>query len=348
MTQRKLAADQLDLTAVVPLTGTSMTGPLVLSGDPTDPLGAATKQYVDQNAGGGGVSFPLSTSTLVNTHSADLGWSQNTGTTFPSTDGDSRIRGVTGVLNLDSTDYRAIQVNEVYTDLGTGIGWQPAWSTFISADTGTDKVVTYIPNLWSDTVVSTVSGFFGIGPLGGGSATGGVEIVKQNVVYALNPTFSSVTGATISDTQVAIGDPYPVNFQNLLNWGAVFRITVYGSFTSTVNDTTTFTVKLGSTFLGVFGVVGAIGTDVPFKAEFTVITQSSSGTGHNVTTSISINSMGTAGITAGQWYGAPTQTATYTHDDTSADTSLALQLLAVAGSSSTTINVFQLVVENVI
>ncbi len=37
----------------VPLSGATMTGPLILSGDPTLPLGAATKEYVDNEAGGG-------------------------------------------------------------------------------------------------------------------------------------------------------------------------------------------------------------------------------------------------------------------------------------------------------
>lgn len=38
----------------VPIAGGTMTGPLILSGDPTDALGAATKEYVDSHAGGGG------------------------------------------------------------------------------------------------------------------------------------------------------------------------------------------------------------------------------------------------------------------------------------------------------
>lgn len=38
----------------VEISGDTMTGPLILSGDPTEDLGAATKQYVDNNAGGGG------------------------------------------------------------------------------------------------------------------------------------------------------------------------------------------------------------------------------------------------------------------------------------------------------
>lgn len=38
----------------VDVAGDTMTGPLVLSADPTTALGAATKQYVDAQASGGG------------------------------------------------------------------------------------------------------------------------------------------------------------------------------------------------------------------------------------------------------------------------------------------------------
>ncbi len=50
---------QEDLDAKVDLAGDTMTGPLVLAADPTVALEAATKQYVDANAGGGGGSGSL-------------------------------------------------------------------------------------------------------------------------------------------------------------------------------------------------------------------------------------------------------------------------------------------------
>jgi Chaperone of endosialidase len=40
----------------LPLTGGALTGPLILAGDPTVPLGAATKQYVDAHSGSGGLA----------------------------------------------------------------------------------------------------------------------------------------------------------------------------------------------------------------------------------------------------------------------------------------------------
>lgn len=43
-------------TGFLPLAGGTLTGPLILAADPTVPLGAATKQYVDAHAGGGGIA----------------------------------------------------------------------------------------------------------------------------------------------------------------------------------------------------------------------------------------------------------------------------------------------------
>jgi len=48
-----LAASQSDLTNYVEIVGDTMTGPLTLPGAPTQPLHAATKQYVDSAVGGG-------------------------------------------------------------------------------------------------------------------------------------------------------------------------------------------------------------------------------------------------------------------------------------------------------
>lgn len=48
------------IAAKLPLTGGTLTGPLVLDDDPTSALEAATKQYVDANAGGGAAGGDLS------------------------------------------------------------------------------------------------------------------------------------------------------------------------------------------------------------------------------------------------------------------------------------------------
>jgi hypothetical protein len=51
-------------TASLPLVGGIMQGPLILQGDPTDPLGAATRQFVLANAGSGGDFLPLTGGTI--------------------------------------------------------------------------------------------------------------------------------------------------------------------------------------------------------------------------------------------------------------------------------------------
>lgn len=66
--EAKTTADNIsgDLSGKVNKAGDTMTGPLVLPGDPTQPLEAATKQYVDQHGGGASGDFlPLSGGTMT-------------------------------------------------------------------------------------------------------------------------------------------------------------------------------------------------------------------------------------------------------------------------------------------
>ena len=66
--EAKTTADNIsgDLSGKVNKSGDTMTGPLVLPGDPTQPMEAATKQYVDQHGGGASGDFlPLSGGTMT-------------------------------------------------------------------------------------------------------------------------------------------------------------------------------------------------------------------------------------------------------------------------------------------
>lgn len=66
--EAKTTADNIsgDLSGKVNKAGDTMTGPLVLPGDPTQPMEAATKQYVDQHGGGASGDFlPLSGGTMT-------------------------------------------------------------------------------------------------------------------------------------------------------------------------------------------------------------------------------------------------------------------------------------------
>lgn len=66
--EAKTTADNIsgDLSGKVNKAGDTMTGPLVLSGDPTQPMEAATKKYVDEHGGGASGDFlPLSGGTMT-------------------------------------------------------------------------------------------------------------------------------------------------------------------------------------------------------------------------------------------------------------------------------------------
>lgn len=80
-------------------TGDTMTGFLSLNADPTNPLHAATKQYVDSVAGGGSLSFPLhGPDGSVSAPSYSFTTSTNTGLSLDSTTSPSSlVLGVNGV-----------------------------------------------------------------------------------------------------------------------------------------------------------------------------------------------------------------------------------------------------------
>ncbi len=76
--QAALATAEAQAAAALPSSGGTATG-LILSGDPTAALGAATKQYVDGHAGSGGSGAPFTTTTLAAT-----GTTQATAAPLPS------------------------------------------------------------------------------------------------------------------------------------------------------------------------------------------------------------------------------------------------------------------------
>ena len=84
-------------------TGDTMTGPLVLPGDPTEDNQAATKKYVDEH-GGGGPYLPLSGGTMTGdiTFSATGGRLRGTGTGIT-------IQDKAGWLSVDNTENGAIR-----------------------------------------------------------------------------------------------------------------------------------------------------------------------------------------------------------------------------------------------
>lgn len=61
------------LTGFVPISGGTMTGPLILSGNPSLPLGAATKEYVDQFASGLIIILATDAATTANLNATQAG-----------------------------------------------------------------------------------------------------------------------------------------------------------------------------------------------------------------------------------------------------------------------------------
>ena len=84
-------------------TGDTMTGPLVLPGDPTEDNQAATKKYVDEH-GGGGPYLPLSGGTMT----GDITFSA-TGGQLRGTNTGIRIQDKAGWLSIDNTENGAIR-----------------------------------------------------------------------------------------------------------------------------------------------------------------------------------------------------------------------------------------------
>ena len=88
-------------------TGDQMTGPLLLNGPPTQSLGAATKAYVDANAGGGGEGGTTKAN-IYGTAKAYLllKGPEITGTeSAPSMDGVYSSKGITGAGKLSVSNY---------------------------------------------------------------------------------------------------------------------------------------------------------------------------------------------------------------------------------------------------
>jgi hypothetical protein len=95
---------------LLPLSGGTMTGPLILSGDPTADLGAATKQYVDavDLTNGGEINGPLTVNATEGSSSPPLGVSGalhkgiNLISSYAGGDDDGTGTDSTGRLNLYS------------------------------------------------------------------------------------------------------------------------------------------------------------------------------------------------------------------------------------------------------
>ena len=163
----------VDLTGYLPLSGGTMTGPLVLSGAPSLPLHAATKAYVDANAGGS--SLPLAGGTL------------------------------TGFLTLNADPTNPLHATtKQYTDAGDAARVAKAGDTMTGlltlsgAPTAALHAATksYVEN-WHDATKLNLSG---------GTMTGPI-VLPGNASSALQAVPKQQLDAAVSSVQVSTGAP---------------------------------------------------------------------------------------------------------------------------------------------
>jgi hypothetical protein len=117
-----------NLSGYVPITGGTMSGPLILSGDPTLPLGAATKQYVDLFASGITVILATQAATTGNLNATQAGAGVGATLTNAGAMAAFAVDGYSASLNdrILVKDQTLSQHNGVYsvTTLGSGaVNW---------------------------------------------------------------------------------------------------------------------------------------------------------------------------------------------------------------------------------
>ena len=187
----------------LPLAGGTMTGELLLAADPTEDLGAATKQYVDD-------AMPLGAIIAYGAATAPAGWHLCNGTAHGST----ALQGLIGSANTpDLRDRFIVGAGSTYAIGATG---GSASVTLTSAQSGiaththtvtltadssthTHSVNPPATDTSSATPTITVKG-------GAGTATGeetGAEIAGGGVVYITDGSGDGAGGAAVTATQAA-------------------------------------------------------------------------------------------------------------------------------------------------
>jgi len=103
---------QLAWTQVLPMSGGTLTGNLILNGDPSIPLGAATKQYVDNSiiSGVSGIYAPINSPTFTGVPAAPTATAGTNTTQLATTAFVQSAIGTPGVVpvNAQSANYTAV------------------------------------------------------------------------------------------------------------------------------------------------------------------------------------------------------------------------------------------------
>jgi hypothetical protein len=112
------------LTGFLPIAGGTMTGPLILSGDPTMPLGAATKQYVDTVTSGFTVILAVQAATTANLNATQAGAGIGATLTNAGAMAAFSVDGYSANLNdrILVKDQTLTQHNGIYTVTTVGSG----------------------------------------------------------------------------------------------------------------------------------------------------------------------------------------------------------------------------------
>jgi len=294
--------------------------------------------------GGGGVSFPLATSAITDPTNSDIGWTSGTAgdpTSFPSVQGDSRVRGT---YNTDIFGNSVFMAAEVWYDPygRSNQSWQTAWAVdelFNPCCGGGNILAVQIPVL----SVEQLRGFNCVTSLN--SYSSGLNVSNDTGDIAISFTNPASVALSTTPFSTTITNLTQGNFLQSIQSGTTFKITMNGVCTATTLATTTFTLRMGynnstlDQIIATFTVNSAVGTNVPFQ--LTAFVSENSSYNGQVTT-MQIMNTGTTGISSQVFTGFPAQNGTYPGNGGW------LNLFAQTNSSGLTITPSQVILEQIL
>ena len=246
-------------TGVLPLTGGTLTGPLLLAADPAVALGAATKQYVDGHAPLGGPYLPLAGGTLTGPTTMTGGFTisgavdpnttlyvTSTGSAWPAIKWNSVTQGTAAGyfesqrngLSRWSVEFGTSET-ESTGNLGTNFNIRP-----FNDDGSAQQVVFRIAR-------SSRVGFFG------GAVTFGYNGVNTSTMNALTITPNAV--ATTATTFTTVGPVTHTTGLTTSNAGADFSVIAGSATTGSVGGKINLTGGAGAGTTSTGGSINLVG-----------------------------------------------------------------------------------------